>query len=171
MSQWKQEVLNKTTKGLLSVCEHQGGDRTTRTFPFHSLGELLRVTDPTICLSWTSSVKDDLLHYDVVITTYNVIQQEHGNYLTAQASGRKAGGKSRSDSDDSDSSSDGGFGGSLGKKKKSVKKTKGKPPTKAAAKSATRKALFEIKWHRVILGQFFPSSSRTLSLPLDDLSN
>lgn len=113
------------------------------------------------------TVKADLLDYDVVITTYNVVQQEHTNHLAALAAAARAkaassgkGGRSTaaaSSGDDGSSDEDESFGASLASKKPSASKSKSKPkPKKApvrASSASTRRALFEVRWHRVILDE------------------
>lgn len=112
------------------------------------------------CIRLLLKVKEDLLDYDVVITTYNVVQQEHGNHLAAAAaasssSASGSGGRkkhaARSDSDTDDS--DGAFGASLAS---SSKKKAAKKPGRifsAASAGMGKRALFAVRWHRVILDE------------------
>jgi SNF2 family DNA or RNA helicase len=89
------------------------------------------------------------------ITTYQVVASEHANYLAKKAvpacSSSEASSSSASDSEDDDDK---------GKAKKKPTKKKKKPVKRKTAGSVLM-AVFETKWHRIVLDEAQNIKNRT----------
>ena len=89
--------------------------------------------------------KYDLERYDVVLTTYDVLSNEHSAYQGGvEVSSKGATQNSSADSDD-------GFGGAVKARKDATAK-----PKKTKEKGS---ALFGVDWYRVVVGQWPHSGS------------
>ncbi|GJJ11146.1 hypothetical protein Clacol_005377 [Clathrus columnatus] len=123
MEQWAQEI-KKYTGGKLTVMQHYGPSRTV---------------DP-----------DVLARADVVITSYNTVASEHATWAGVaknEASSTKSN-KKQEESETINSGSDSGDSSNFGKTLKTKKAEKAAPK-----KKKKQKALFNVKWWRIVLDE------------------
>jgi SNF2 family DNA or RNA helicase len=100
-----------------------------------------------------------LKRYDVVVTTYDTVQSEHAVYTPPIKDASATSKKKRPTNLDSDSESD------LEDAMAQIKAKRGKTAPKKCA-------LFDVKWHRVVLGQCFaPSAIDICSSSVDEAHN